>query len=145
MTCVSWLQLLGSAQNILILNLAVSNVLLCVVTMPLNLVNIIHNFWVLGGGQVSCDWWSRPVLTSYWSGPCWTSWRSCRPSARGRSPRSSSATAAAARRSWSPLTRTILPASASAPRTRTLPSSAGLGPPAGTLGSRAALGQWGHF
>ena len=58
MTCVSWLQLLGSAQNILILNLAVSNVLLCVVTMPLNLVNIIHNFWVLGGGQVSCDWWS---------------------------------------------------------------------------------------
>ena len=52
------LQLLGSAQNILILNLAVSNVLLCVVTMPLNLLNIINNFWVLGGGQVSCDWWS---------------------------------------------------------------------------------------
>ena len=65
MTCVSWLQLLGSAQNILILNLAVSNVLLCVVTMPLNLVNIIHNFWVLGGGQVSCDWWSWSHNTQY--------------------------------------------------------------------------------
>ena len=60
------LQLLGSAQNILILNLAVSNVLLCVVTMPLNLVNIIHNFWVLGGGQVSCDWWSWSHNTHLW-------------------------------------------------------------------------------
>ena len=29
------------------------------------LVNIIHNFWVLGGGQVSCDWWSWSHNTQY--------------------------------------------------------------------------------
>ena len=39
-------------EKILIVNLAVSNIFLCLVTMPLNLVIMIHNYWPLGVEQV---------------------------------------------------------------------------------------------
>ena len=37
----------------MIANIAVSDILLCVFTMPLSLLDMIHNYWPLGSGQVS--------------------------------------------------------------------------------------------
>ena len=45
-------QLLRTPRNILIANIAVSDILLCVFTMPLSLLDMIHNYWPLGSGQV---------------------------------------------------------------------------------------------
>ena len=45
-------QLLGTTQNILIMNLAVSNMFLCIFTMPITLLDLIHSFWPLKNGQV---------------------------------------------------------------------------------------------
>ena len=46
------MQLLKTPRNILIANIAVSDILLCVFTMPLSLLDMIHNYWPLGSGQV---------------------------------------------------------------------------------------------
>ena len=46
-------QLLKTPRNILIANIALSDILLCVFTMPLSLLDMIHNYWPLGSGQVS--------------------------------------------------------------------------------------------
>jgi hypothetical protein len=45
--------MLKTTRNILIANLALSNILLCLFTMPLTLLDLIHNYWPLGSGQVS--------------------------------------------------------------------------------------------
>ena len=39
-----------NTKNILILNLAISNVLMCIFNMPLTLVDLITSFWPLGVG-----------------------------------------------------------------------------------------------
>lgn len=43
-----------TARNIFIVNLAVSDLLLCVVTMPLTLVEILTKYWPLGQQSVVC-------------------------------------------------------------------------------------------
>ena len=40
-------------RNIFLMNTAVSGILLCVVAMPLTLIDLIHSFWVLGNTRVS--------------------------------------------------------------------------------------------
>ena len=46
------LQLLKHTRNILIMNLAISNILLCIFTMPVSMLDLIHNYWPLGACQV---------------------------------------------------------------------------------------------
>ena len=46
------LQLLKTPRNILIANIALSGNLLCLFTMPLAVMDMIHNYWPLGSGQV---------------------------------------------------------------------------------------------
>ena len=45
--------MLGVTRNILILNMAASNILLCMFTMPLSLMDLIHTFWPLDYGQAA--------------------------------------------------------------------------------------------
>ena len=45
--------MLKTTRNILIANLALSNIFLCLFTMPLTMLDLIHNYWPLGYGQVS--------------------------------------------------------------------------------------------
>ena len=45
---------LRTPRNAFILNLAVSDLLLCLVTMPLTLIEIVNNRWPLGDSAVSC-------------------------------------------------------------------------------------------
>jgi len=45
---------LRTPRNAFILNLAVSDLLLCLVTMPLTLIEIVNNHWPLGDSAVSC-------------------------------------------------------------------------------------------
>ena len=44
--------MLKTTRNILIANLALSNIFLCLFTMPLTMLDLIHNYWPLGSGQV---------------------------------------------------------------------------------------------
>ena len=53
-------QLFKTTRNILIANMALSDILLCVFTMPLTMLDLIHNYWPLGSGQVK--------YSGYWSG-----------------------------------------------------------------------------
>jgi len=46
--------LLRTPRNAFIINLAVSDFLLCLVTMPLTLVEIVNDHWPLGDSVVSC-------------------------------------------------------------------------------------------
>ena len=46
------MQLLKTPRNILVANIALSGLLLCVFTMPLSVLDMIHNYWPLGSGQV---------------------------------------------------------------------------------------------
>ena len=46
------LQVLLTARNIFIANLAISDLLLCLFTMPLAMMDIITKFWVLGPRMV---------------------------------------------------------------------------------------------
>ena len=36
----------------LIVCMAVSDILLCLITMPLTIMDLLHNYWLLGNGQV---------------------------------------------------------------------------------------------
>ena len=45
---------LRTPRNAFIINLAVSDILLCLVTMPLTLVEIVNDHWPLGDSVVSC-------------------------------------------------------------------------------------------
>ena len=45
-------QVLLTARNIFIANLAISDLLLCLFTMPLAMMDIITKFWVLGPRMV---------------------------------------------------------------------------------------------
>ena len=45
--------MLKTTRNILIANMALSNIFLCLFTMPLTMLDLIHNYWPLGSGQVS--------------------------------------------------------------------------------------------
>ena len=42
-----------NTRNIFILNIALSDLLLCLVTMPLTMMDLIHHYWPLGSGQVN--------------------------------------------------------------------------------------------
>ena len=44
--------MLKTTRNILIANLALSNIFLCLFTMPLTMLDLIHNYWPLGEEQV---------------------------------------------------------------------------------------------
>ena len=44
-------KLLKTTRNILIANIAVADILLCLFTMPLSMLDMIHNYWPLGSGQ----------------------------------------------------------------------------------------------
>ena len=48
--------MLLTARNIFIVNLAISDLLLCIFTMPLTMMDIITKFWILGPTmvKVSC-------------------------------------------------------------------------------------------
>ena len=48
------LQMFKTTRNILIANMAVSDLLLCLFTMPLTMLDLIHNYWPLGENQVYC-------------------------------------------------------------------------------------------
>ena len=41
-----------TTRNILIANMALSDLLLCMFTMPLTMLDLIHNYWPLGEEQV---------------------------------------------------------------------------------------------
>lgn len=43
-----------TARNLFILNLAISDLLLCLVTMPLTLVEILSKYWPLGRQPIVC-------------------------------------------------------------------------------------------
>ena len=45
---------LRTQRNAFIINLAVSDILLCLVTMPLTLIEIVNDHWPLGDSVVSC-------------------------------------------------------------------------------------------
>ena len=42
-----------STRNILIAHMALADLFLCVFTMPLTLVDLIHDWWPIGSGQVT--------------------------------------------------------------------------------------------
>ena len=44
-------KLLKTTRNILIANIAVADILLCLFTMPLSMLDMVHNYWPLGSGQ----------------------------------------------------------------------------------------------
>ena len=44
--------MLKTTRNILIANMAMSDLLLCLFTMPLTMLDLIHNYWPLGADQV---------------------------------------------------------------------------------------------
>ena len=44
--------MLKTTRNILIANMAMSDLLLCLFTMPLTMLDLIHNYWPLGKDQV---------------------------------------------------------------------------------------------
>ena len=50
---VSMSQVLLTARNIFIANLAISDLLLCVFTMPLAMMDMVTKFWVLGPDMVT--------------------------------------------------------------------------------------------
>ena len=43
--------MMTKTRNILIANLALSNIFLCSFTMPLSLLDLIHNYWPLASHQ----------------------------------------------------------------------------------------------
>ena len=40
-------------RNVLIVCMAVSDIFLCLVSMPLTMMELLHNYWPMGSGQVS--------------------------------------------------------------------------------------------
>ena len=47
-----FLQLLKTARNILIVNMAIADIFLCLFTMPLTLLDLLYIYWPFGSGQV---------------------------------------------------------------------------------------------
>ena len=39
-------------RNVLIVCMAVSDIFLCLVSMPLTMMELLHNYWPMGSGQV---------------------------------------------------------------------------------------------
>ena len=83
--------MLKTARNILIANMAVSGLLLCLITMPLSVTDLVTNHWDLTTNQVwvkhrekrvtlfprklSVRWWaspSQPSFSSLQSRSCWS-------------------------------------------------------------------------
>ena len=60
-----YFQMLKTTRNILIANLALSNIFLCLFTMPLTMLDLIHNYWPLGSGQVSQKILQKLILFCY--------------------------------------------------------------------------------
>ena len=65
-------QRLTTTRNVLLANMALSNLALCVFTMPLTLLDMLHHYWPLASGQeVLCKLTSHTqstfVFFSSWS------------------------------------------------------------------------------
>ena len=69
---ISFPQRLTTTRNVLLANMALSNLALCVFTMPLTLLDMLHHYWPLASGQeVLCKLTSHTqstfVFLSSWS------------------------------------------------------------------------------
>ena len=69
---ISFPQRLTTTRNVLLANMALSNLALCVFTMPLTLLDMLHHYWPLASGQeVLCKLTSHTqstfVFFSSWS------------------------------------------------------------------------------